>query len=442
MSNPVTNLYLKRERRVPSILAFGIIILMVYVLSSFFSDNPRRLQARPKTVSDIEVANLAHNQATIIWKTNLAETGWVIYGDKENKLTDTAFDDRDLEKVKGRYRLHYVNLKNLRANTRYFFKIISGNKLVSKDKSHSFSFVTTHPLVINKLNPAYGKVIYPKGTPVVNALVKLYFINSVTLATLTKNSGEWLIPLGFIVNKKTRNQIIPNETSEVKIEIIDETGEKTVVSADIKNISPLPRTLVLGENYNFLETKDILGGMSSRNKEKGEVYILYPKEKAVIPGGKPLIKGIALPGAELIVEIESKTRFIYKVKADKKGVWRVVPLKELTPGRHKITVITQGRNGEEIRKTRFFTVAKSGETVLGEATGEPTPTEIFPSFTPTPSLVEISPTVVLTATPTTIPTGVNITPSPTEPVSGGSIASIVLTSTSLIVVGLGLLLVF
>ena len=83
-------------------------------------------------------------------------------------------------------------------------------------------------------------------------------------------------------------------------------------------------------------------------------------------------------------------------------------------------VETKGVGGNLISQKREFTIAKSGEQVLGEATDEPTP-KLTLTTTPSPT------SSVLTKTPTTAP-----------PVSGSNLNNLTMVSVLFIVIGLGL----
>ncbi len=122
----------------------------------------------------------------------------------------------------------------------------------------------------------------------------LGFEDEVFASTLTKSTGEWLIPLNY---KKL------SSSSKIKIEIISESNQISTIITNIDKISPLPKTVIIGKNYDFIQEDKVLSATSeiSTTGEKKDVEIIYPKEDAVIPGRIPLIKGLAPPNSTVIL---------------------------------------------------------------------------------------------------------------------------------------------
>lgn len=98
-------------------------------------------------------------------------------------------------------------------------------------------------------------------------------------------------------------------------------------------------------------------------------------------------------------------------------------------------MLTQGKDKKTVTLKRSFSIAKSGEQVLGEATEEATPTVVLPTSTPSPVL-SVTTTPDYSPYPTT-----ELTPTP--PVSGSLLIPYsMIVSGSLILLGLGIMLVF
>ena len=84
----------------------------------------------------------------------------------------------------------------------------------------------------------------------------------------------------------------------------------------------------------------------------------------------------------------------------------------MSAGYYIASVTSKDERGGKVTVQRNFTIAKSGEQVLGVATGEPTlvPTAtIVPTVVPTSSQTTVTPTVALSITPSPTLT-VSITP--------------------------------
>jgi len=424
-----SDIYLNRNTvKIPTVFFLVVIAFTSLALVKIFSIKPTTSQASKKTLKQVSVVNLSYNQAGVFWQTDKKETGWLIYGENENILNKTAIDEKDTADERTINLNHYVLLKNLKENQQYFFKIISDKQLISDMNNRSFVFRTpTNTLTASNISPAYGKVIKVNGSSLAAGAVIIAFKDCYPLLGLIKLSGEWLIPLNNVVDK-TSNKIKKITNGELAtIGIYSEEGETTTVEAIVDNLSPLPQTLVIGKNYNFTTKENVLAATDSIvNGTNKQIGIIFPKEEGIIPGESPLIKGTALPGAEVIVIINSEVTYSSRVVADKDGIWRLVPKDKLPPGKHTLTIITKNENNQEVKIIRQFTIAKSGEQVLGNATPEPTLTEV-----PTPT-----PMAAIVVTPSVMPS------STTPPTSGFNPAYLTVISGGFIIVGLGIILAF
>ncbi|MBI4225821.1 fibronectin type III domain-containing protein [Candidatus Roizmanbacteria bacterium] len=426
--------FFPQEPKIPIPITIGVVLLLIFFLTRFFGSVSLPSRASKKTLRQLKVVNLSHNQAGVFWQTDEKETGWVNYGQSEGVLDNVALDERDLQDRRNLFHDHLSILKNLQPDSNYFYKIVSNNQLVEAIDGRSFSFKTPPNLAISSnLNPAYGKIIRENGEPLTDALVILFFEQAYPLATLSKTTGEWLIPLNIILNKNTLKVQTVGLEDKLSIEIYSDDKKKTQIITNLSRISPLPQTVIVGKNYNFLSEENILSASSVKKVELNKIEILFPKESTIIPGSKPLIKGTAIPDVEVEVTIDSAKSYSFKTIADKEGVWKVIVTEELPSGLHTLKVTTKDLNGKVVQLTRKFSIAKSGEQVLGEATAEATPT-----FTPTgiPTVTPMpfpSPTIFPIKSPT-----ISITP----PTSGIDIIPVSAASVSLIILGIGVLLAF
>lgn len=426
--------FLAQDKKIPIPVTIIVVLLLILFMSRLFASSPVPSRASKKMIKNLKIVNPSHNQIGLFWQTDEKATGWAVYGKNERNLDKVALDERDLEEKKNLYYYHLSLLKNLEPNTRYYYKIVNNNQLV-EDKNSNTSFFTTPVQLtpIYNLNPAYGKLIKENGVPLEGALVVIIFNNAYPLIAQSKTTGEWLIPLNTILNKKSLQLQTIGLEDKLTIEIYDEDKKKTQIVAVLKNASPLPQTIVVGKNYKFIGNEEVLSA-SLKNKLTGnKIDILFPKKAAIIPEGRPLIKGTAIPGNEVEVAFDSVKENTFKTVTDKEGIWRIVLTQQLSQGSHLLKVVTKDTNDKVIRLNREFTIAKSGEQVLAAATAEATPT-LTPTMTLTPTA---SPTVYITPFLSRSPT-VSVTP----PTSGTSIIPIGIASASLIILGFGILLAF
>lgn len=443
-----SDLYTKKPKKVPTVFA---ILVGVGILAAVFrfAIPSQKSQASKKGLQSIEITNVFAGQVTVLWKTEEKQKGWIAYGEDENSLNQVATDERD-----GRDRTprlyHYVTLKDLKKDTRYFFKITDGDAFLENGGKTLFTFKTIGNIdQVNNLKPAYGKIVDKSGAPYQDAIVTLAAKDIYSVSTLSKSSGEWLIPLNYTVNKTTGKFLSLSPSQTVRIHIYSENEKESVVTALVSQLSPVEKSLELGQTYMFQNQENVLAASSAKT---GETFtISFPQANAVIPAQKPLIKGTGLGGTVLSLAIAGGDRPIAnKVIVDSKGSWKYEVPYLLEAGTYKLSVtLPSNKAGKAEVKSRAFTIAKSGVQVLAEATESATitPTE-SPSPSPTvdPSTLTptITPIVVLnspTPSPTVQPTQV-ASGTPTPPVSGGSIYAVVLSSIALILFGAGLMVIF
>ncbi len=416
-----SQLYLKKRGRVPAIAGFLFIIFIVLMFLKIFSNRAQPSKAVKEKVRRIGITNLSSSSVSIFWQTEQKEIGWLVYGTSPTKMNKIVFDERDTSSKRKPYLNHYVNIRGLEEKTQYFFAIVSNNKLIKNFDNKPFSFNTYSKLQISKkLGYAYGKVVQPNNRPLEEALVILSVDDKVFFSTLTKSTGEWLIPFDY-------KDIKP--TQKIKIEVISEDNQISTVTSPVNKISPLPKTVVIGKNYDFTQEDNVLSAIISEDssvREKKDFDILYPKEEAIIPGRFPLIKGFGPAGTTIYIIIKSEKTYSTKVKVDNQGFWRLSPPEALNLGENRVILAAKNKEGKDVLiERKFFIIGNEGAnvSVLGEAT--PSATTITPfQQTPTPTETML------------------LTPTPSPPVSGNKFFLHVIAGISFFVLGLGVILAF
>lgn len=453
-----SKLYLqKKSSLVPLFVVWGICLLfLVLVIRS------QKTSFQAPTISETlkrrEIMNLTSNQIGIFWESKSAESGWLRYGEKEEELDKVAYDERDLAPATQAYTYHYAVLKNLKANTDYYYQIVNDKGAYADNRNKPF-FMKTPQYNSQKYNfkPAYGKATLGSGLPARNIFVLLQIENKRPLLVLTKETGEWLIPLHILVDRMS-GKIVSDISDKLKVEIeyLGEGNQSSIVTSTLAGIVPMQQTIVLGKNYSLLAKGEVLAATDKESVgSKPVFFVSYPIENGIIPASRPLINGGGIPGNDVFVFINSKPQFAFRTTIDKNGKWRVLPDTPMGAGTYIASITSKDERGGKITVQRNFTIAKSGEQVLGVATGEPTlvPTAtIVPTVVPTSSQTTVTPTATLSTTPsptltvsispTIIMTYPTIQPSPETPRSGGSSFMPIFASFSLIIMGIGLMLVF
>jgi hypothetical protein len=427
-----TNLYTNTgaNRKIPTIL--GILLILFVVVFFFSLTNKTAVPSRASKVNvkRAEVTNLSPIQVTVYWQTDAKETGWIIYGNTKEQLTKIALDDRDVADKKTAYTNHYVTLRNLKPGSHYYYAMISANQKIVKPDGNLFEFTTPfNSTAKTKIDPSTGKVLKANLNPLGSAIV-LLFVDEKTLplSTMTKESGEWLVPLNTFFDKTTYEEKHFSGDERARIEIISEEEGITTITSRLKDLALRNESVVIGKNYNFIDSNDVLSASAVFKNEQSNknISIVYPLEGSLIPGRRPLVKGTAVPGMEISITINSPKTFSARVTADKDGNWNYLIPEDLELGQHTVTVKVKDRFGKETISSRVFTiVANAGNEakVLGTASGEPTIT-----YAPTPTSVPI---VLSTATP-----------EPTLKKAGISSLIPIISGISLLIIGSGILLVF
>lgn len=431
-----SSLFIKRNGKIPTVLAIAIVAILTGFIYNFTFTSSRPSQAVKTNITYLEITNISPSQATVVWQTSEKETGWVLYGNEKNNTSVVALDDRDVPNYKNQVLNHYATLKNLEPKKRYYFRLTDGQKLLQSGNNSLFSFQTPpQDNRVNNLKPAYGKLVSSSGQPIENAVVILSHKGSYSLSTLSKTSGEWLIPMNIIIHKATLRLQTPSETGEIHLLFMDEEGRSAKVTTRVNLANPLPETITIGKSYVFEDEDQVLSA-STTNTENiiiKKFNMLYPKDNAVIPVSNPLIKGTSEPGKDVVITLQPGPRKQYDIRADREGFWKLdLPL-QLPAGSYNLTATLKDLTDKTGSIQRRFTITKSGESVLAAATDSAQLTS-----TPTPTASSV---ISQTPTPTPI-LAQSPTPIPTLPTTGSTVTNFMLSSFALILLGVGLLVVF
>lgn len=449
-----SDFYLKTRNKPPAALYLLAVLAIGGFAATFFRPSTPTAQASKENVVYNTMANISTHQAGVYYQTANPTKSWVIYGTDPNRLDRAAFDDRDTQQNTSQYMLHFVLLKDLQENTKYSYKIIANNEIVSINGVSSFSFTTPPTAAIgnvSSVDPAYGKVLQQNNDPVNNGFVLYYYPGAYPLISPIKG-GDWLIALNSLINRKTGKMVIPKPTESVKLEIIDESLHSTTIETLLGNTTPLSKTVIIGTAYEKTSQEGVLAAedqvtktitptikspsptaVISSNIQSDGVEITFPKENAIIPGNNPLIKGVGVSKAQVAVSIRSPRQTILstKVTVESDGTWSVKLPMPLQPATYTLGITTKNSSGRTVSLSRVFTTTKSGEAVvLGDATSSATLTPP----TPIPTLIAEATTV-----PTAIPT-VPVTTTP--PVTGENNNLIIAGSLALVIIAAGVILLF
>ena len=424
----------------PIKLLTTIAIVIVAALGLFlFTQDSIPTRASKRALLDHQIVNISQKQLGIFWEIDTADEGWILYGKNPNNLDMTAFDERDIDGEKEKRIFHFALLRNLEPASTYYYKIISNNEVIQSDNTGIFSVITLDDTVHSaNFSPIYGSVFFPNNNPADKTLIMLIIGNTHLIMAVSGSTGEWLIPLQYIIDKNSSKAVQFSENDPITIQMFDD-AKRSLVRSTIERSRPLPQPVILGNNYSFITDPDVLAAAdtprsTNGGRQKVRVEIRYPKQNAVIPGTAPIIKGYGIPGEYVSVQINSRPGFSARVSVNQDGEWDVPVKIKIPAGTYILHAQTKTITGSTVEMNRRFTLIKSGEQILGESD------EATPSGTITPS-TKPSVTVIIT-TPTPSITGISGTPTitPSPPVSGLNIVPYVFAGVGLMVFGLGVIL--
>lgn len=425
----------QKQKTIPLPIALLVLLVLVSSISIMIKKPLRKsVKAESVVIERCFATNVTPTSASVFCRTRSGEVALLLYGENAKKLDQIA---TDLENPLIKKNNHYFNLRNLAPNKKVFFRLITKDKFIIGRLNEPFQFNTASNFKLTKFSNSYGKILMENGRPVDGAIVLITVADCQPISTTTKITGEWLASVYCLRNSNKTQPEAPQENTIVKIEIVDESGQTSSISTVFSKIGPIP-TLVLGQNIDLRQEKNDVLSVSDEAasaRKISAIDIVLPKENAPISGLRPIFKGTAIPNSKIEITIESKRAQSYNIYSDKDGIWTLVPYYKLEPGKHKLTVVTKDKNGKTLELVRNFTILKSGERVLGEATpsGQLSVTEA-PS--PVPS-IQISPTPEPTQI---VVTQVSLTATP--PVTGGGMVPLVFVGTFLATFGAIFLFIF
>lgn len=434
--------YYKNERKVPGILVV-ILVAIIFSVPFFFikqqTPPTTSLGASSERPFEVTALNVTATSTDLFWKTSTPSVDSVTVWDSTNKIT-TASDIHDVDSNKQPRKLHYFSLRNLQTNTKYFISIQQGEKLLGDSSDPYFSFSTLATSAITtSLPPVYGKITDEAGKAQADMLLIAKIGEANVLGGFTKPDGSFLVSLCCLYDKSTGAPVNPARSEVISLHFENEQGKKAKISAPISKTSPFQENIVMGRDSNLtedaLEEKPVLGTttQATTNAQNSELKIFYPKDSAVIPGKRPLVKGSAVGGNVVKISFPLQKRS-FETTANADGVFELSTPFDLKSGTQTVIAQSKNANGKLVSVTQTFTIPKSGETVLGEAT--PSGSLITPT-------VVVAPTDIISPEPTEIllPTSAT-TPAPTLLPTGIDFSVFSMMSAMLILFGVGLILIF
>lgn len=423
----------------------GLVLLFISLGVGVFFINQTRtfgIKASPQlSPQQVKISNTGSNYFTVTWSTTDKTTGAISVSEA---ATDEQIrkDFRDQEKkVLTSSSLHFINVDNLKPQTKYFFKVISGGKIYD-NSGNPFEVTTAGQKIPADNDIASGKILTTDSRPAVGAIVFLSLANTTSQAAITDSNGNWIIPLATA--RTTDLTDFSNYDRQTQIEEISVKSEEESATATLTTgyDNPTPE-IVLGQNYNFLNQMPSLSPtappieINSSSQfiaptfaplENSDLTITSPGEGEQINNSLPEFFGKAPQGQKLKIEVESNEKITEETDTNKQGQWDWTPSTSLSPGEHQITVSYVDKNGLLKTISRSFVVLAAGQSDLPSFTATPsgqkatsaptvkTPTATVTPVAKTPTTIASQPTA--TKIPTVTETKLTSTPSPKIPPTG------------------------
>lgn len=442
----------RSRSKTPVILLGCIAVVMLLIGGVITAGGNKGGIARPDSKSSIvrfDIAGVTDSSISLFWRTDKPVIPRVSYSkDKNGQFTDIQ-DARDTRKSQTERHNHLITLSSLTSATVYYFKIDNVVSVSGDQKPLIFEVKTAPRIDAGSTAPIYGKLVNSAGKSLDDAIVLAKLENAYPLVTLSKNDGTFLLSTCCVIDAETFTSRMLDPEDPITTEIIDEAGNFLVIKDSYGHVSPFAQHLVISGGSKTIDNSvakkplikndPLVLGAVSKSAQNADIFsVIYPAQLAQIAYGNPLLKGTGVKGRSVKIFID-KTSFATSTQVDESGVWRAQFKGKLPVGQHELTVQSMDKLGNQVSIVRSFYVAKSGEQVLGEATGSAT---ITPTLTPivTDTPLPTPTTTILTPIPTTS----YVTSVPAPPVTGMDIStsSFLIVSTALIVLGLGVILIF
>ena len=383
--------------------------------------------AMPK---DVRITNITEGSFTVTWRTDSKTVGFVQYGESQNNLGQTAE-----EETSDAANVHFVDVKNLKEQDTYYFKIYSEGDVYDEN-----GVPWTANTGANIGEPESSIIMSGKieevGSADGHSIVIATVPGGSPLSVLTSDSGSWLINLAH-TRTSALNSYASIDTKLTVVEILVQGSTQIATAKITPEAGKYTPTIKLGSVNDFTNTlpggSEVPGSELSlpnniptpESKFSVEETNIQGNDKPVtlesIDDGEtvntdtPEFFGEGPPGTEITVTIESDP-VTQTANVGANGAWQITTPQNLEPGDHKVTVSWRDALGVLRTFTRSFVVsAAEGPAFEASSSASLTPTPTTTATaTATPTLSPTAtPLVSPTATTSTVPLPVTGTLTPT-----------------------------
>lgn len=243
---------MKSEFRIPTLL--GLLVLMLATGAGVYLATQRQIFFSQADVSNapnqVQIVNLGSSSASILWSTENEVPGFIKAGLLPSGLDIVANDERDLATPQ-KHRLHFISLTNLQPNTTYYFRIVSGGD----EETETRTFTTAPEITSSDYSPLNGAVLDENLQPVPEALVILELPGAQTLATITKGSGNFILPLASIRTEDLTQSYDLTTPTLGTLKVFNLTKSSELEVEVPSSYQPALPAIILGESRSLVPTK-------------------------------------------------------------------------------------------------------------------------------------------------------------------------------------------
>jgi len=355
-------------KRIPVPIGILVILLCIGVIGVSLELVTRTKTRASKAIQpqSVLVANISDSSLAILWKTEDPATG-IVYLTGPDGSTQVGYDSRDIRGISP-HRSHFVTFSSLLPKTKYDALIVSDGAKFPLESGP----IITAPVISDSytdLQPAFGTVL-PGSTDPGDDIVVLTPDGGQTFAAQIKPSGSWVIPLSSARTASLQARF--STALSKKITITTLLSPQTTILTTTDTASPVPN-FSLGETNDFTVTQplqptpeqskqqtnatQVLGvsdEISVENPKPGELTILQPKQNSTIALPRPIIRGSARPTTRVIITLSGEKPEVGVVQSDAHGIFLYTPKRNLSAGKHTVTVTSAGNNGKPTAMTHVF----------------------------------------------------------------------------------------
>lgn len=274
---------IKKKIKIPTI--FGLTLLLIAlalgVVVFYYQEDINQKKLAAFSPKNIALVNVTDKSAAITWQTDTKVIGEVIYG-PDNNLEKTQSDDRDLNKSFSSRLTHFVTLKNLKSNTKYYYKIKSKNFTYPETIQEFITSPQINTQAANQLlKPIIGTIVDTSLEPIDESVIFLKINGASTLASFSTHVGNFIIPLKNLLTSDLKQPFAFENNIDATLEI-RRGNQQSIVDITIPLKDKTLTAIQMGRNINL---KEYIVSSSAQLKSQPKID---PKLKFDLNGDKKI----------------------------------------------------------------------------------------------------------------------------------------------------------